>query len=110
MLQLKKTQELKCDGGNPSTKTVLSIHTNRTEFESQDMLVPWHLKKKTGKKNSTPPQENGPPSGEDTPVYHRFYHVFQEGELEGLCEMVSGVTIKSSHYDQGNWGVIIMKN
>lgn len=113
--QSRNNDELMCGGGNLRTekenmRTVLSIHTNRTEFENQDMLVPWHLKKKTSKKSSAPPlKENGPACVEDTPVYHRFYHVFQEGELEGLCERVSGVTVKSSHYDQGNWGVVIMK-
>ncbi|XP_033631422.1 alkylated DNA repair protein alkB homolog 8-like [Asterias rubens] len=113
--QSRNNDELMCGGGNLRTekenmRTALSIHTNRTEFENQDMLVPWHLKKKTSKKSSaTPFKENGQACVEDTPVYHRFYHVFQEGELEGLCERVSGVTVKSSHYDQGNWGVVIMK-
>ncbi|XP_038055354.1 alkylated DNA repair protein alkB homolog 8-like [Patiria miniata] len=90
--------------------TLLSIHKNRTEFESQDMLVPWHLKKQPSKKDSCAPlQENGPAGEDDSPVYHRFYHVFHEGELEELCGLVDRVEIKSSHYDQGNWGIVIRK-
>ncbi|XP_022086771.1 alkylated DNA repair protein alkB homolog 8-like isoform X2 [Acanthaster planci] len=92
-----------------SASVVLSIHKNRTEFESQDMLVPWHLKKQTGEKDGTPTPKNGTGCEEEIPVYHRFYHVFQEGELEALCRMVDGLEIKSSHYDQGNWGIVIRK-
>ncbi|KAM9431905.1 tRNA (carboxymethyluridine(34)-5-O)-methyltransferase alkbh8 isoform 2-T2 [Clarias gariepinus] len=73
----------------------LNIHTNRTEFVSQDLLVPWHLK---GEVKSSP-----------GPVFHRFYHVFQRGELEDLCVSVSGVEVQQSYYDQGNWCVILQK-
>ncbi|XP_047664878.1 alkylated DNA repair protein alkB homolog 8 isoform X2 [Tachysurus fulvidraco] len=73
----------------------LSVHTNRTPFASQDLLVPWHLK---GEVKASP-----------GPVFHRFYHVFQYGELEGLCASISGVEVQQSYYDQGNWCVILQK-
>uniref|UniRef100_A0A3Q4H8Z9 tRNA (carboxymethyluridine(34)-5-O)-methyltransferase n=1 Tax=Neolamprologus brichardi TaxID=32507 RepID=A0A3Q4H8Z9_NEOBR len=71
----------------------LSVHTNRTAFNTQDLLVPWHLKE--GKK----------PGEEDnlTAVFHRYYHVFHQGELEQLCSQVDGVKVQSSYHDQGNW-------
>lgn len=158
------------------TDSKLSIHTNRTAFNTQDLLVPWHLKggKKQGEKESgegvkkekrkermrkssgnllsasslsstdridcnpdvrqdfdsdmpsgssqnpsNPSQstdselqatisksesENGSP-----PIFHRYYHVFQQGELEQLCGLVSGVVVQSSYHDQGNWCVILEK-
>lgn len=157
------------------TDSKLSIHTNRTAFDTQDLLVPWHLKggKKQGDKesgegvkkekrkermrkssgnlssassstdridcnpdarqdfdsdipsgssqNTSNPShntdsevqsstsksesENGSP-----PIFHRYYHVFQQGELELLCGLVSGVQVQSSYHDQGNWCVILEKD
>ncbi|CAK6970368.1 alkylated DNA repair protein alkB homolog 8 [Scomber scombrus] len=145
----------------------LSVHMNRTAFNTQDLLVPWHLKKGGGKKegesaegakkdkrkdNSRPSSLNSnsdsspgfeisstsasrldttdckskpSPSGDTTqvsscslksepesvppPVFHRYYHVFQQGELEQLCVQVAGVKVRSSYHDQGNWCVILEK-
>ncbi|KAF7662152.1 hypothetical protein LDENG_00243880 [Lucifuga dentata] len=179
----------------------LSVHTNRTAFNSHDLLVPWHLKERKrgakeedsgygvnkGKKkdkskqansfaDSNPatnahsalsltsktslesnqgdssPLDSNPDSttGFDTnttsilslntkdathspdykckpspdgdtnqkskpestpvPVFHRYYHVFQQGELEQLCAQVAGVRVQSSYHDQGNWCVILEKD
>ncbi|XP_061684308.1 alkylated DNA repair protein alkB homolog 8 [Syngnathoides biaculeatus] len=49
-------------------------------------------------------EQSGPP-----PVFHRYYHVFQQGELERLCVQVEGVKVRSSYHDQGNWCVILEK-
>ncbi|XP_035011135.1 alkylated DNA repair protein alkB homolog 8 [Hippoglossus stenolepis] len=163
----------------------LSVHTNRTAFNTQDLLVPWHLKegkrrgeeesRKDGKQNkkkemsrktpgdfcspsslSSKPKSDsnsapspGPDtnmssgSGPDTsdashgpdsepslsgdttqtsssplkpesesgpaPVFHRYYHVFQQGELEQMCGQVAGVKVQRSYHDQGNWCVILEK-
>uniref|UniRef100_A0A8K9Y3X2 tRNA (carboxymethyluridine(34)-5-O)-methyltransferase n=1 Tax=Oncorhynchus mykiss TaxID=8022 RepID=A0A8K9Y3X2_ONCMY len=102
----------------------LSVHTNRTAFTSQDLLVPWHLKGggrggcnqgrggdehgEQGSKNTLdPPTEAQAPA--PSPVFHRYYHVFQKGELEELCVRVRGVAIQRSYHDQGNWCVILKK-
>lgn len=163
----------------------LSVHTNRTSFNTQDLLVPWHLKegkrqgreeesgegvkkekrKEKSKKSSgnscsadslssstrsdcnpdpcpgfdsnmTPgsvqetsdathsPDSKPSPSDDSAhnttsapksesspvPVFHRYYHVFQQGELELLCGQVAGVKVQSSYHDQGNWCVILEKD
>ncbi|KAL2095884.1 hypothetical protein ACEWY4_008032 [Coilia grayii] len=89
----------------------LSVHTNRTAFNSQDLLVPWHLKggeKDTCKRAGSPSADAAPtPAG--APVFHRYYHVFQKGELEALCSLVEDVEIRTSYHDQGNWCVILEK-
>ncbi|XP_071353056.1 tRNA (carboxymethyluridine(34)-5-O)-methyltransferase alkbh8 isoform X2 [Trachinotus anak] len=117
----------------------LSVHTNRTAFNTQDLLVPWHLKegKRRGEEESgesgldTSDATHGPdfqpkPNGDTTktssstpkseseggpaPVFHRYYHVFQQGELEQLCGQVADVKVQSSYHDQGNWCVILEKD
>lgn len=74
----------------------LPVHVNRTQFKHEDMFVPWI--KKTDHVVS-----------KDTSVYLRYYHVFDEGELEKLCNLIEDIKILSSYYDQGNWCVIMQK-
>uniref|UniRef100_A0A671ETC7 tRNA (carboxymethyluridine(34)-5-O)-methyltransferase ALKBH8 n=1 Tax=Rhinolophus ferrumequinum TaxID=59479 RepID=A0A671ETC7_RHIFE len=90
------------------TNSKLPIHTNRTSFHSQDLLVPWHLK---GNPSKDKPVEPFDPIGSHgpSPVFHRYYHVFCEGELEAACQTLSNVSILQSYYDQGNWCVILQK-
>ncbi|XP_058807012.1 alkylated DNA repair protein alkB homolog 8 isoform X2 [Phymastichus coffea] len=67
----------------------LPIHENRTEFTHSDMLVPWKRK-----------------GGGD---FLRFYHVFEEGELEKLCSDVPSTKVQKVYYDQGNWCIVLEK-
>lgn len=150
------------------TEGKLSVHTNRTAFNTQDLLVPWHLKdgkrrgdgeseeagkrdKRTEKSKKTssdscslsnassktelesnhdsnrgldaseaePGADDGAASSSTVksvsesgpvPVFHRYYHVFQQGELEQMCGQVAGVKVQSSYHDQGNWCVILEKS
>ncbi|KAG8193528.1 hypothetical protein JTE90_003739 [Oedothorax gibbosus] len=82
---LPKEQVLEVGSGGAS----LPVHRNKTDFRTQDVLVPW-------KKNQ----------GED--VCHRFYHVFVRGELEGLVGE-AGARVVRSYYDEGNWCAVITK-
>ncbi|MEQ2198054.1 hypothetical protein XENOCAPTIV_007082 [Xenoophorus captivus] len=124
------------------TEGRLSVHTNRTAFNSQDLLVPWHLKgrKTHGEEESSgrfssreepnpdfdssmssdtthsPDSKPSPsdnmcqiPGGSSVPVFHRYYHVFQQGELEQLCTQVTGIKVQTSYHDQGNWCVVLQK-
>ena len=84
----KSTVNQQVDAGFP---LVLPVHKNRTNFEHADLLVPW----KTTDKPTT---------------YHRYYHVFEEGELENLIQSVDGLTIERSYYDQGNWCAVFVKS
>ena len=43
-------------------------------------------------------------------TYHRYYHVFREGELDKLIEKyVQNLHIISSYYDHANWCIIAEK-
>lgn len=82
----------------------LPVHTNRTQFEHTDLLVPWKLKASKSKSNN----END--SKDDNPkTFLRYYHVFEEQELEKMCSQFENILIVKSYYDQGNWCVIIQK-
>ena len=140
---------VQCAGKQPGVK--LSVHNNRTEFKTRDLLVPWHLKDRkiqTGENLETKKDDkaslgyslcsvNKSDSKPDSdfkmclgsnfgissesrtwpgrktecsvPVYHRYYHLFQQGELEQLCGQIPGIKVQSSYYDQGNWCVILEK-
>lgn len=74
----------------------LPVHRNRTQFNHTNVLVPWKLKQK-----EIPEDQQK--------VFLRYYHVFEDGELEALCKMNSSVEIVKSYYDQGNHCVIIKK-
>ncbi|KAJ8675399.1 hypothetical protein QAD02_011185 [Eretmocerus hayati] len=73
-----------------SNDVSLPIHENRTEFSHTDVLVPW--KRKGG--------------GE----FLRYYHVFEDGELENLCFDVPSTGVEDVYYDQGNWCVVLRKS
>jgi alkylated DNA repair protein alkB family protein 8 len=79
------------------SKIDLPIHRNRTQFNHTNVLVPWKLKQKEIPEN-------------EQKVYLRYYHVFEDGELEILCKECENVEIVKSYYDQGNHCVILEKN
>lgn len=74
----------------------LPIHKNRTQFNYTNLLVPWKLKQKEVPEN-------------EQKVYLRYYHVFEDGELEKLCKECGSVEIEKSYYDQGNYCVVLRK-
>lgn len=63
----------------------LPVHTNWTSFHSQDVLFPWHLKRNPGKDKAA---ESFGFAGCPDPctVFHHYYHVFCNGELEASCQ------------------------
>lgn len=85
---------LKVESQSEDSLLTLPIHTNRTEFQQQDVLVPWKLKK----------------SQSDSSTFLRYYHVFEKGELEDLVIQIPEVSIAESYYDQGNHCVIFKKS
>lgn len=78
----------------------LHVHTNRTQFKQQDLLVPWQLKGKDKSEMSKEETKN---------TFHRYYHVFKKGELETMCQSLNCCKVIDSYYDQGNWAVTLEK-
>ncbi|KAI1624301.1 alkylated DNA repair protein alkB 8 [Exophiala viscosa] len=63
--------------------------------DQQDQLVPWVLK----------PTHNTKPESSPT-TYHRYYHLYHEGELQNDAK-TAGARIIKSGYDRDNWWIII---
>lgn len=76
----------------------LPVHENRTQFQHKDLLVPWKLRGVKEEKLADKPES----------TLLRFYHVFEEGELEQLC-VSSNLIVEKSFYDEGNWCVVCNK-
>jgi alkylated DNA repair protein alkB family protein 8 len=90
-------------------------------FESQDVLVPFHKRAGRGFRGNACAGEGGraaaeghcaDPVGDSDPdpaaprVYHRYCHVYKEGELDLLFWHLRGwVKINAAYYDCGNWCV-----
>ncbi|NXG79107.1 ALKB8 protein, partial [Baryphthengus martii] len=111
--QLLHDSKVEGCGAKSAADSRLPIHTNRTSFHSQDLLVPWHLKGDTKKKEESVDMVVFPAGSKESkelsPVFHRYYHVFCEGELEAVCKSLDCVRIQKSYYDQGNWCVVLEK-
>jgi len=73
----------------------LPIHKARTNFEAQDVLVPFKGSKE-GKST-------------DTAAKHRFYHVFMEGEMKSLAQAAGCFTEIEEVYDDGNYVLFLRK-
>uniref|UniRef100_A0A182N2V9 Fe2OG dioxygenase domain-containing protein n=1 Tax=Anopheles dirus TaxID=7168 RepID=A0A182N2V9_9DIPT len=77
------------------TDCTLPVHTNRTQFQHQDLLVPWKLRSSDSAEKAT---------------FLRYYHVFEEHELDRLCLVSGQLEVVESYYDQGNWCVVLEKH
>ncbi|XP_028173722.1 alkylated DNA repair protein alkB homolog 8 [Ostrinia furnacalis] len=76
----------------------LPVHENRTQFKHNDLLVPWKLRQIKENKLSNQPEN----------TLLRYYHVFEEGELDNLCKEFP-LEVEKSFYEEGNWCVVCKK-
>jgi len=97
---------------------VWAYEQEHKKFATQDVFVPWHLHD-TYKEGESKLKESKPEDStfidtaieakdKQSTVYHRYYHVFREGELETLITkyMADKVKIVDRYYDHANWVVI----
>jgi alkylated DNA repair protein alkB homolog 8 len=94
-----KTQSLTEEHHVTANGVNLPVHENRTQFQHSDVLVPWKLRNVKENKTLTDKPE-------DTLL--RYYHVFEEGELDDLCRQLP-LEVEQSFYEEGNWCVVCKK-
>ena len=87
------------------------------KFAQQDVFVKWNLQKSyTGGKKQEVEQTTFIETGQSdetrqSTVYHRYYHMFKQGELETLIEKAFGdsFVILDNFFDHANWVVILRR-
>uniref|UniRef100_A0A1I8PW84 tRNA (carboxymethyluridine(34)-5-O)-methyltransferase n=1 Tax=Stomoxys calcitrans TaxID=35570 RepID=A0A1I8PW84_STOCA len=99
MQQRQQTQQ-QLEEQAKESPVALPVHTNRTEFLQQDVLVPWKIKSASSQQQPLEIEQS---------TFLRYYHVFEENELESLLEEVPDVKLVRSYYDQGNHCAIFEK-
>lgn len=85
----------------------LPIHQNRTPFQDQDVLVPFHTKSRVQPTKNEEVSQSQEPATSDRQL--RYYHVFKRNELDSLFDKMNNIRIDQSYYDRGNWCVIVEK-
>lgn len=92
---------------------------------STDYFVPWHLpfhraegaleaaKAQAAAHNAGAANAWQRPVHLDTVkqavVFSRFYHVFEDGELDSLAEQLGDANVSDSFYDKDNWCIVLTK-
>ena len=86
----------------------LPIHKARTNFEAQDVLVPF--KGRAAFLNLLT-DNSGSRDGKSTDpaAKHRFYHVFMEGEMKSLAQKAGYFSEIEEIYDNGNYVLFLRK-
>ncbi|KAJ1968925.1 tRNA methyltransferase, has a role in tRNA modification [Dimargaris xerosporica] len=91
------------------------------DSDHQDFMVPWVIPKNTPKAPATattvpvaPTADaaQGEPSPAELQVYHRYYHLFREHELESLVTdsfLNDVLRVAERGYDKDNWYVMLEK-
>ena len=107
----KEPYASKSENSSDNNVTKLLVNATRESFEQQDLFVPWKYSGpgKQQEKQRVSKEKSGL-EGKDGHVYHRYYHVFQDGELRELCSHLNHVTVENHYYDKGNWCVVLRKN
>ncbi|XP_022248377.1 uncharacterized protein LOC111087127 [Limulus polyphemus] len=99
---MKPTSSSKTDLVDSTQQTDSSRITTKRKFESLSQNT---LLFKSNSQKSLQDNEEG-----NVMTYHRYYHVFRQGELESLIEKyVDDLHIISSYYDHANWCIIAEK-
>jgi alkylated DNA repair protein alkB family protein 8 len=98
---------------NEPTNTDTNVHNFGKEFRKSDLFVSWRYNPKTGKNEKRVSKrensENADEKASSQQVFLRYYHIFENSELEALFDHVSNARIVESFYEQGNWCVIFEK-
>ena len=100
----------KIENVNDNNSARLMVNASRESFEQQDLFVPWKYSGPGKQLEKQRKDTEGSGEGTDGHVYHRYYHVFQDGELRELCSRLSHVTVEEHYYDRGNWCAVLRKN
>ena len=108
-----------------SCPSKLSSWAADRQHTSTDYFVPWHLPfhRAEGALEAAKAQAAARDAGAATAlqrpvhldtvkkavVFSRFYHVFEDRELDSLAEQLSDAQVSDSFYDKDNWCIVLTK-
>ncbi len=99
----------RCDGRSSSEETNPRAMLTRQAAATQEPEAKMQSTD-TSLSRSTSQDSLTSGSGSGSIMFHRYYHVFREGELDSLIEeFVENLHIISSYYDHTNWCIIAEK-
>lgn len=100
----------RCDGRSSSEETNPRAMLTRQQAATQEPSEVKLESTDTSLSGSTSQDSLTSESGGGSIMFHRYYHVFREGELDALIEeFVENLHIISSYYDHTNWCIIAEK-
>ena len=94
---------------------VWAFEQEHKKFQQQDVFVKWNLQDSYQRKEEEHKTSFINTALHDTEkkttVYHRYYHMFRQGELEALIEMhfPGRLRVVESWFDHANWAVVVEK-
>lgn len=118
---ISKKSNIKSDENRKIPKQKIQIPTAESnplcqkfgkEFQKQDLFVAWHYSKDGKKlKNKDKGEQtlDRVDEKDEEKVFLRFYHVFENKELEDLFNEVPNARVVDSYYEQGNWCAVFEK-
>lgn len=89
--------------GGQMVITCWAFEQKKKKYAEQDVMIPWHLQKRFEIDQSDPTDNT------ESKVYHRYYHLFKEGELEDLISNIEELKVVESYWDVDNWYVCAEK-
>lgn len=100
----------RCDGRSSSEETNPRAILTRQQAATQEPSEVKMTSTGTSLSGSTSQDSLTSESTGGSIMFHRYYHVFREGELDALIdEFVENLHIISSYYDHTNWCIIAEK-
>ncbi len=109
-----ETTEETGETGESTSKLDTNVHNFGKEFRKSDLFVSWRYNPKTGKNekqrvDSENSSETSSVKKDASEVFLRYYHIFENNELETLFDHVPNARLVESFYEQGNWCAIFEK-
>lgn len=112
------------ESGSAQQESVESLSNSQSAAPSNDYFVPWHLPfhraeaaMQVLKASGQDAQKAAPAAAgsiridnkKNSIVFSRYYHVYEQFELDKLAEQVPGAEVLESFYDKDNWCVVMGK-
>ena len=81
-----------------------------SETDEQDVMVPWVMRgsKKTSSRSHDIAGSNQANRRTEDRVFHRYYHLYSQGELEEDIRAAGGIVVDTG-YEKDNWWAIATK-